>query len=234
MSYTYVIQGGNVPALTKIGVTDQAPEVLAQELSDFGDPGHFVVVRQWRLKNAEFYAKRVFGVLGGYRVSGEDFRLPAGEAIRRITVMLHAWGVVNDEGLTREEAAAQCAERERIETAKRIEEEAQRQINAEVAGAEAETARQFQGPSFTHRICNALVWCMTWAIIVVSVHVELADRLRQPGWQYLAHLVGLIGLYLVLRGPSAKWLAERDDAMRKARLRVLSAYGLPASWRPSP
>jgi hypothetical protein len=234
MSYIYVIQGDNTPGLTKIGVTDQAPEVIAQELSgNAGEPGDFTVARQWRLQNAELYAKRIFGVLGCYRVPGEDFRLPAEEAVRRITVMLHAWGVVNDEGLTREEAAAQCAERKRIETAKR-EEEHQRQINADLAGAEAATARQFQGPSFTHRICNAFVWCMTWAIIEITVHVELADRLHQPEWQYLAHLVGLIGLYLVLKGPSAKWLAERDVAMREARRRVLSAHGMPASWRPSP
>jgi hypothetical protein len=234
MSCIYVIQGDNAPGLTKIGVTDQAPEVIAQELSgNAGEPGDFIVVRQWRLKNAELYAKRICGVLGCYRISGEDFRLPVEETIRRIITMLHAWGVVNDEGLTKEEAAAQCAERARIEAAKR-EEERQRQINAEVTGAEAEAARQFQGPTFPHRIFNAFVWCMTWAIIEITVHVELADRLHLAGWQYLAHLVGLIGLYLVLRGPSAKCLAERDDAMREARRRVLSAHGLPASWRPSP
>jgi hypothetical protein len=233
LSYIYVMRSGHTPNQIKIGTTDQAPEVLAQELSDFGDPGHFVVVRQWRLTNAALYAKRVFGVLGCYRISGEDFRLPAGEAIRRITVMLHAWGVVNEDGLTREEAAAQCAERARIDAAKRAEEERQRQMKAEVAGAAA-AARQFQGPTFGHRICNALMWCMTWAIIEISVHVELADRLHQTGWQNLAHLVGLIGAYLVFRGSSAKWLADRDDAMREARRRVLSAHGLPASWRPSP
>jgi hypothetical protein len=226
MSYIYVMQRNNMPGRTKISMTDRAPELLAQELSsDASEPGHFNVVRHWRLRNAELYAKRIFGVLGCYRVSGEDFRLPAEEATRRITVMLQAWGVVNDEGLTKEEAAAQ--------TAKRIEEERERQINAEIAVAEATAARQFRGPSLAHRICNALVWCMTWAIIEITVYAELADRLHQPGWEYLAHLVGLTGLYLVFRGPSAKWLAKRDNAMHEARWRVLSAHGVPASWATS-
>jgi hypothetical protein len=74
---------------------------------------------------------------------------------------------------------------------------------------------------------------MTWAIMEIAVRVKLADRLHQPGWQYLVHFVGLIGLYFVFRGSSAKWLAKRDTAMHEARWRALSAHDLPASWTTS-
>jgi hypothetical protein len=78
------------------------------------------------------------------------------------------------------------------------------------------------------------MWCMTWALIEIGVFPELTDQRHQPGWQFLAHLIGVVGLYLVLKRTSVKQLAERDIDAREARERVLSAHGFPATWTPSP
>jgi hypothetical protein len=92
--------------------------------------------------------------------------LPVEGAIRRITALLCSWGVVNEEGLTRDEAeavreaAALRAEQDRIKAVKRAEEARQRTIEAEVARAQAEAARR----SFRDRVQNAIMWCMTWAL----------------------------------------------------------------------
>jgi hypothetical protein len=221
----------------QIGMTDNNPEVRAQELSDItGALGRFTVARQWQLKDAAIYRQRIYAVLGGYRVSGEHFRLPVEGAIRRITALLYSWGVVNEEGLTRDEAeavreaAALRAEQDRIETVRRAEETRQRTIEAEVARAEAEAARR----SLINRVQNVIMWCMTWALIEIGVFAELTNQRHQPGWQLLAHLIGVVGLYMVFKWPSAKQQAERDKAAREARQRVLSAHGLPATWTPSP
>ena len=237
MSYIYVMQNDGLPGLVQIGMTDDNPEVRAQELSNItGALGHFTVARQWQLKDAAIYERRISAVLGCYHVSGEHFRLPVEGAIRRITALLYSWGVVNEEGLTRDEAqavreaAALRAEQDRIKAAKRAEEVRQRTIEAEVARAQAEAARR----SFIDRVQNAIMWCMTWALIEIGVFAELTDQRHQPGWQFLAHLIGVVGLYIVFKWPSAKQRAERDKAAREARERVLSAHGLPATWTPSP
>jgi hypothetical protein len=237
MSYIYVMQNDGLPGLVQIGVTDRTPKVCAQELSDItGALGHFTVARQWQLKDAAIYERRIYAVLGCYRVSGEHFRLPVEGAIRRITALLYSWGVVNEEGLTRDEAealreaAALLAEQDRMEAVKRAEEARQRTIEAEVARAQAEAARR----SFRDRVQNAIVWCMTWALIEIGVFAELTDQRHQPGWQLLAHLIGAVGLYMVFKGPSAKQRAERDKATSEVRERVLSAHDLPAIGTPSP
>ena len=95
--------------------------------------------------------RRIYAVLGCYHVSGEHFRLPVEGAIRRITALLYSWGVVNEEGLTRDEAeavreaAALRAEQDRIKAVKRAEEARQRTIEAEVVRAQAEAAHQSLG-----------------------------------------------------------------------------------------
>ena len=107
MSYIYVMQNDGLPGLVQIGMTDDNPEVRAQELSNItGALGCFTVARQWQLKDAAIYERRISAVLGCYHVSGEHFRLPVEGAIRRITALLYSWGVVNEDGLTREEAEA--------------------------------------------------------------------------------------------------------------------------------
>jgi hypothetical protein len=68
--------------------------------------GRFTVARQWQLKDAAIYQRRIHAVLGCYHVSGEHFRLPVEGAIRRITALLCSWGAVNEEGLTKDEAEA--------------------------------------------------------------------------------------------------------------------------------
>jgi hypothetical protein len=160
MSYIYVMQNDGLPGLVQIGMTDNNPEVRAQELSNItGALGRFTVARQWQLKDAAIYERRISVILGCYRVSGEHFRLPVDGAIRRITALLYSWGVVNEEGLTRDEAeavgeaAALRAEQDRIKAAKRAEEVRQRTIEAEVARAQAEAARR----SFRDRVQNAIV-----------------------------------------------------------------------------
>jgi hypothetical protein len=237
MSYIYVTQNDGLPGLVQVGMKDDNPEVRAQELSNItGALGRFTVARQWQLKDAAIYERRISAVLGCYHVSGEHFRLPVEGAIRRITALLYSWGVVNEEGLTRDEAeavreaAALRAEQDRIETVRRAEETRQRTIEAEVARAQAEAARR----SFIDRVQNAIVWCMTWALIEIGVFAELTDQRHQPGWQLLAHLISVLGLYIVIKWPSAKQHAERDRAAHEARERVLSAHGLPATWTPSP
>ena len=198
--------------------------------------GHFTVARQWQLKDAAIYERRISAVLGCYHVSGEHFRLPVEGAIRRITALLYSWGVVNEEGLTRDEAqavrkaAALRAEQDRIKAVKRTEEARQRTIEAEVARAQAEAARR----SFRDRVQNAIVWCMTWALIEIGVFAELTDQRHQPGWQFLAHPIGVFGLYIVFKWPSAKQRAEHDKAAREVRERVLSAHGLSGTWTPTP
>jgi hypothetical protein len=198
--------------------------------------GCFTVARQWQLKDAAIYERRISAVLGCYHVSGEHFHLPVEGAIRRITALLYSWGVVNEEGLTRDEAeavreaAAIRAEQDRIKAAKRAEELHQRTIEAEVARAQAEAARR----SLRDRFQNAIMWCMTWALIEIGVFAELTDQQHQPSWQFLAHLVGVVGLYIVFKWPSAKQQAERDSAARELRERVLSADSLPVTWTPSP
>jgi hypothetical protein len=230
MSYIYVMRNEHLPELVQIGMTDQTPEVHAQELSNATDgPGRFTVAQQWRLKNADRYTKRICGVLACYRVSEERYRMPVEAAIHRITKMLHSWGVVNDEGLTKEDAEAMrqastlCAEQ------KRVEDERQRTIDAEVVRVEAEASRQFQRLQFMDKIRNVIVWCMTWALIESGVSVELTDHQLNPHWQYLVHLLGLIGLYLLFKEPFAK----RDNAAHEARRRALYAHGLPAARTPS-
>jgi hypothetical protein len=237
MSYIYVMQNDDLPGVVQIGMTDRTPEVCAQELSNVtGALGRFTVARQWQVKDAAIYERRISAVLGCYHVSGEHFRLPVEGAIRRIIALLYSWGVVNEEGLTRDEAqavleaAALRAEQDRIKAAKRAEEVRQRTIEAEVARAQAEAARC----SFIDRVQNAIVWCMTWALIEIGVFAELTDQRHQPGWQFLAHLIGVVGLYIAFKWPSAKQRAEHDRAAREARARVLSAHGLPATWTPSP
>ena len=237
MSYIYVMQDDGLSGLVQIGMTDDNPEVRAQELSNItGALGRFTVARQWQLKDAAIYERRISAVLGCYHVSGEHFRLPVEGAIRRITALLYSWGVVNEEGLTKDEAqavrkaAALRAEQDRIKAD--AEEARQRTIEAEVevARAQAEAARR----SFIDRVQNAIMWCMTWALIEIGVFAELTDQRHQPGWQFLAHLIGVVGLYIVCRWPSAKRRVERDRAVREVRERVLSAHGLPATWTPSP
>jgi hypothetical protein len=236
MSYIYIMQDDGLPGLVQIGITDDNPEVRAQELSNItGALGHFTVARQWQLKDAAIYERRISAVLGCYHVSGEHFRLPVEGAIGRITVLLYSWGIVNEEGLTRDEAravreaAAVRAEQDRIKAVKRAEEARQRTIEADVARAQAEAARR----SLRDRVQNAIVWCMTWALLEIGVFAELTDQRHPLGWQFLAHLVGVVGLYIVFKWPSAKQRAERDNAAREARERVLSAHGLPATWTPS-
>jgi hypothetical protein len=237
MSYIYVMQNDGLPGLVQIGVTDDNPEARAQQLSNItGAFGGFTVARQWRLKDAAIYERRISAVLGCYRVSGEHFRLPVEGAIRRLTALLYSWGVVNEEGLTRDEAeaareaAAQRAEQDRILAAKRAEEVSQRMIETEVMQAQARAARR----SFIAKVQNAIVWCMTWALIEIGAFAELTDQRHQPGWQLLAHLIGVVGLCVVFKWPSAKEQAEHDKAAREARERVLSARGLPATRTPSP
>ena len=138
-------------------------------------------------------------------------------------------GTDQDEAEAARDAAALRAEQDRIKAAKRAEEVRQRTIEAEVARAQAEAARR----SFIDRVQNAIMWCMTWALIEISVFAELTDQRHQPGWQLLAHLIGIVGLYIVFKWPSAKQRAERDKAARQARERVLSAHGLPITWMPS-
>jgi hypothetical protein len=233
MSYIYVMQNDGLPGLVQIGVTDNTPEARAQELSNItGALGRFTVARQWQLKDAAIYERRISAVLGCYRVSGEHFRLPVEGAIRRITALLYSWGVVNEEGQTRDEAeavreaAAQRAEQDRILAAKRADEVRQRMIETEAMQAQAEAARR----SFIDRVQNAIVWCMTWALIEIGVFAELTGQRHQPGWQVLAHLIGVVGLYIVLKWPSAK---QHDRAVREARQRALSAQGLPGARTPS-
>ena len=237
MSYIYVMQNDGLPGLVHIGTTDRTPEVRAQELSNVaGMLGSFTVAHQWRLKDAAIYERRISSVLGCYHVSGEHFRLPVEGAIRRITALLYSWGVVNEEGLTKDEAeavreaAALHAEQVRIKAAKRAEEVRQRTIEAEVARAQAKAARR----SFIDRVQNAIMWCMTWALIEIGVFPELTDQRHQPGWQFLAHLIGVVGLYFVLKWTSVKQQAERDIDAGEVRERVLSEHGLPATWTPSP
>jgi hypothetical protein len=74
---------------------------------------------------------------------------------------------------------------------------------------------------------------MTWALLEIGVFTELMDQRHQPGWQLLAHLIGVVGLCTVFKWPSAKQRTERDNVARGARERVLSAHGLPATWTPS-
>jgi hypothetical protein len=100
--------------------------------------------------------------------------------------------------------------------------------------AQTEAAHQSLGRPFIDRVQNAIVWCMTWALIEIVIFAETEAQRHQPGWQFLAHLIGVVGLCIVFKWPSAKRRAERDDAEREARERVLSADGLPASWTPSP
>ena len=77
MSYIYVMQNDGLPGLVQIGMTDGSPEVHAQELSNVtGVLGRFTVARQWQLKDAAIYERRISVVLGCYRASGEHFRLP--------------------------------------------------------------------------------------------------------------------------------------------------------------
>jgi hypothetical protein len=75
---------------------------------------------------------------------------------------------------------------------------------------------------------------MTWALIEIGVFAELTDQRHQPSWQFLAHLIGVVGLYIVFKWPSAKQRAERDKAALETRERVLSAHGVPAIRTPSP
>jgi hypothetical protein len=159
MSYIYVMQNDGLPGLVQIGMTDDNPEVRAQELSNItGALGRLTVAGHWQLKDAAIYEQRIYAVLGCYRVSGEHFRLPVEGAIRRITALLYSWGVVNEEGLTREEAeavreaAALRAEQDRVEAVKRADEARQRTIEAEVARAQAEAARR----SFIDRVQSAI------------------------------------------------------------------------------
>ena len=140
---------------------------------------------------------------------------------------------MNEDGLTREEAEAVRkaarlhAEQVRIKGARRAEEVRQRTIEAEVARAQAKAARR----SFIDRVQNAIVWCMTWALIETGTFAELTDQRHEAGWQFLAHLIGVVGVYIVFKWPSAK---QRAEHAREARERVLSAHGLPATWTLSP
>ena len=217
MSYIYVMQNERLPGVVQIGMTDGNPELHAQELSNITDvPGRFTVAQQWRLKNAERYAMRIFSVLACYRISEVHFRLPAEGAIYRINNMLHSWGVVNDEGLTKEDAEAMRqavvlrAEQERVEDEHRI--------GAEMARAKA--TPQFQGPPLIHIMSNVIMWCMTWALMELCVLVEFTEHRHQSGWQYLAHVAGVIGLGIVLKMSATKRLAKCSDA-------VLSTHGSP-------
>ena len=98
-----------MPGLVQIGMTDDNPEVRAQELSNItGALGCFTVACRRQLKDAAAYERRISAVLSCYRLSGEHFRLRVEGAIRRITALLYSWGVVNEEGLTREERPALC------------------------------------------------------------------------------------------------------------------------------
>jgi hypothetical protein len=234
MSYIYVMQNDGLPWLVQIGVTDNIPEVRAQELSNVtGAFGRFTVARQWQLKDAAIYERRISAVLGCYRVSGEHFRLPVEAAIRRITAMLCSWGVVNEDGLTRDEAKAvreAAALEDRIKAVKHADEMRQRTIEAEAAQAQAKAARRL----FIERVQSTIVWCMTWALIEIGVFAELTDQRHQPGWQLLVHLIGVVGLYIIFKWPSAKQQPERDKATGEAPQRVQSAHGLPVTWIPSP
>jgi hypothetical protein len=215
MSYIYVMQSDNMPGLVKIGMTDLAPQVHAQRLNKVtGALASFTVARQWQLKDAAIYEKRIAGVLRCYRISGEHFRLPVTGAIHRITNMLHSWGVANDEGLTKEDAEAMRADAVLHDEQKRVEDERQRRSDAETARAKA--TRQFRGPPFIHKMCNVIVWCMTWALIELCVHLELIEHRHQPDWQDLAHIAGVLGLGIVVKMSATKRLAKRSDAVPSA------------------
>jgi hypothetical protein len=113
--------------------------------------------------------------------------------------------LTRDEAEAVREAAALRAEQDRIKAVKRAEEARQRTIEAEVARR-----------SFIDRVQNAIMWCMTWALIEIGVFAELTDQRHQPGWQLLAHLIGVVGLYIVFKWPSAKQRAQRHKAAREA------------------
>ena len=214
MSYIYVMQSDNMPGLVKIGMTELTPQVHAQELNKVaGALASFAVAHQWQHKDAAIYEKRIAGVLSCYRVSGEHFRLPVEGAVHRITNMLHSWGVVNDEGLTKEDAEALRQDAALRAEQKRVDDERQSRIAAEMAKAKA--THQFRGSSFIHKVSNVIVWCMTWALMELCVLVALTEHRHQPGWQYLAHIAGVIGLGVVLKMSGTK------------RHAVLSTHGSP-------
>jgi hypothetical protein len=222
MSYIYVMQTDNMPGLVKIGVTDLTPQVHAEELNKVtGALASFTVAHQWQLKDAAIYEKRIAGVLCCYRISGEHFRLPVAGAIHRITKMLHSWGVVNDDGLTKEDAEAMRQAAVLRDEQTRVEDERQRMIRSETARIKA--TRETRGPPFIHIMSNVTVWCMTWALIELCLHVELIEHQHQPGWQYLAHIAGVIGLAIVLKMSATKRLTKYSDA-------ILSTQGLPIRW----
>ena len=69
MSYIYVMQDYGLPGLVQIGMTDDNPEVRAQELSNItGALGRFTVARQWQLKDAAIYEWRISAILSSYHV----------------------------------------------------------------------------------------------------------------------------------------------------------------------
>jgi hypothetical protein len=225
MSYIYVMQSDNMPGLVKIGMTDLTPQVHAEELNKVtGALASFTVAHQWQLKDAAIYEKRIAGVLSCYRISGEHFRLPVAGALHRITNMLHSWDVVNDEGLTKEDAEAMRQAAVLRDEQTRVEDERQRGIDAEMAIVKA--AHQSQGSQPIRLLSNAIVWCMTWALIELYVHVQLIEHRHPPGWQYLAHIAGLIGLGIVLKMSATKRLTKCSDT-------VPSMHGLPIRWAPS-
>jgi hypothetical protein len=202
----------------KIGYTDRTPSERASELSGAtGVPGLFKVERSWQLADAQSWERRVHSALAQHRVSGEHFELTVNEAVRRITQLLHAAGLIGDDGLTeRERAKIVGAEKARREAEARAEELARKAEAERAELAKAEQQRQ-AGEAYERQLWRDAFWprfVMLGLGILMGGSVMLEHQIRTDAAGWMLASVGVA----IAAGLAAPWATHAlAAAIRRAQ-----------------
>jgi len=95
--YLYILENENIPKLVKFGFTKNHPRERAKQLSaDTGVPGHYKIIKFWRVKEGYKWEQYVFKKLFSYRKTGEFLKLTPQSAIDKIEIILTEVNATSD------------------------------------------------------------------------------------------------------------------------------------------
>jgi hypothetical protein len=243
--FIYVLKNPHMLRLVKIGYTDRSPRARASELSNHtGVPGDFSVVKSWRIQNAATYEKKIFAELFPYRKAGEHFELSPSEAVKRINVLLRAWGQIGDDGLTQVERAEALQRQRKLEEAEKVKkiQEFNKHIEFEIQESQkvaANMAWEACAPARKkRRIKSAVIWsiiCLCGALVLSNW--EPASERSEQTYRHainFALFIWLIGTPFVWLGPTStpEYEKIKKSLSEAARQGILAKRGLPPTWTP--
>lgn len=231
-----------MPRLVKIGYTERSPQTRAIELSNHtGVPGNFSVVKSWRIQDAAVCEKKIFAELRPHRSTGEHFELSPSEAVKRINILLRAWGQIGEDGLTEIERIEAFQRRQKLEEAEKARKHRDliREIVSEIQQAEtlaANVVAEHSAPTLKERRIRALV---VWSAICVIGAIFLVDSGSEQGPR-LQGTLAVVAFWIWCLGSFFAWACAevpgyegmKKSACEAAKRRILSKRGLPPTWTP--